>query len=310
MKRYGWRSKAAVAVALPMVLMAAEPGPTPAAARELGADQVELVDRLAAEGLTRAEMVGLYESLAPDAFTPPACVPGAEMFTDVPASAPFCPWVEELARRGITGGCSADQFCPGNPVTRAQMAVFLVGATADEPHRVVGDPGEPMFLDGGDGDCLWQNVPPGAYPRAHPTSFYMDSDGVVHLAGFPFAFDGPAGDATCGVANDWSDAVIFRLPPGYRTDFLQIFPSVNSQLGAVGIAPRGGVILAGNLIPGGSVFVFNVEDANGTSLDGISFRAAELLPATIAPEPEELSLEALRALLGPAAPATVAVGDR
>jgi hypothetical protein len=30
--------------------------------------------------------------------------------------------------RGITGGCAAGQYCPGQPVTRAQMAVFL-GAT-------------------------------------------------------------------------------------------------------------------------------------------------------------------------------------
>ncbi|MCP6768680.1 S-layer homology domain-containing protein, partial [Klebsiella pneumoniae] len=27
---------------------------------------------------------------------------------------------------GITGGCGAGNFCPGNPVTRAQMAVFLL----------------------------------------------------------------------------------------------------------------------------------------------------------------------------------------
>jgi hypothetical protein len=33
--------------------------------------------------------------------------------------------VAELARRGITGGCGSGAFCPGDPVNRAQMAVFL-----------------------------------------------------------------------------------------------------------------------------------------------------------------------------------------
>ena len=57
-----------------------------------------------ANGMTRQELVGLYEALAPADFVPPACVPGSEMFTDVPASNPFCSWIEELARRGITAG--------------------------------------------------------------------------------------------------------------------------------------------------------------------------------------------------------------
>jgi hypothetical protein len=48
------------------------------------------------------------------------------MFNDVPASSPFCPFIEELSRRGITGGCAPSLFCPGAPVTRQQMAVFLV----------------------------------------------------------------------------------------------------------------------------------------------------------------------------------------
>jgi hypothetical protein len=48
------------------------------------------------------------------------------MFTDVPASNPFCSWIEELARRGITAGCTPTTYCPSASVTRAQMAPFLV----------------------------------------------------------------------------------------------------------------------------------------------------------------------------------------
>jgi hypothetical protein len=33
-----------------------------------------------------------------------------------------------MANEGITGGCGGGNFCPSNPVTRAEMAVFLVTA--------------------------------------------------------------------------------------------------------------------------------------------------------------------------------------
>src|SRR6266567_965079 len=77
-----------------------------------------------AQGTTREQMtLAVGQALS---INPPACVPGAEMFNDVPASSPFCPYIEELSRRGITGGCGGGNFCPGAPVTRQQMAVFLV----------------------------------------------------------------------------------------------------------------------------------------------------------------------------------------
>ena len=36
--------------------------------------------------------------------------------------------IEALAAEGITGGCGAGNYCPSDPVTRGQMAVFLVRA--------------------------------------------------------------------------------------------------------------------------------------------------------------------------------------
>ena len=58
-------------------------------------------------------------------YVPPAAT---GVFQDVPVSDPFARWVEELVRRQVTGGCSAAPplFCPGQAVTRAQAAVFLV----------------------------------------------------------------------------------------------------------------------------------------------------------------------------------------
>jgi hypothetical protein len=92
----------------------------------------------AANGMTRQEMVALYGALAPADFSPPACVAGSEMFTDVPASNPFCPWIEELSRRGITAGCAPGLFCPSASVTRAQMAPFLIKASGPRAYAIAG----------------------------------------------------------------------------------------------------------------------------------------------------------------------------
>ena len=55
-------------------------------------------------------------------YTPPGCT---GVFPDVPCSSPFAPWIEQLFAEGITAGC-AGGFCPDLPVSRAQMAVFLL----------------------------------------------------------------------------------------------------------------------------------------------------------------------------------------
>jgi ELWxxDGT repeat protein len=74
--------------------------------------------------LTRAEMAVLLVTARHE--TPPAAT--GTRFQDVPADYWAAPWIEQLAADGVTGGCSPGLFCPGQPVTRAQMAVFLVTA--------------------------------------------------------------------------------------------------------------------------------------------------------------------------------------
>jgi hypothetical protein len=71
--------------------------------------------------------VFLLLASAGPAFQPPACT--APVFADVPCSHPFAAWINELAARGITGGCGGGDFCPGSPVSREQMAVFLLLAS-------------------------------------------------------------------------------------------------------------------------------------------------------------------------------------
>jgi hypothetical protein len=59
-------------------------------------------------------------------FTPPTAT--GTVFADVPADGFAAAWIEQLAAEGITGGCGGGNYCPTKPVTRAQMAVFLVKA--------------------------------------------------------------------------------------------------------------------------------------------------------------------------------------
>ena len=56
------------------------------------------------------------------AYAPPACQGN---FPDVPCASPFAAWIEDLANRQIAAGCGSGNFCPDNPNTRGQMAVFL-----------------------------------------------------------------------------------------------------------------------------------------------------------------------------------------
>jgi hypothetical protein len=58
-------------------------------------------------------------------YVPPACVPPG-VFADVPCPGPFTDWIEQLATESITSGCGGGFYCPGDPNTRGQMAVFLV----------------------------------------------------------------------------------------------------------------------------------------------------------------------------------------
>jgi hypothetical protein len=72
---------------------------------------------------TREQMAVFVLRTLDPTLTPPPC--GAPMFADVPASSAFCPWIEELARRGVVTGCGGGNYCPTASVTREQMSVFL-----------------------------------------------------------------------------------------------------------------------------------------------------------------------------------------
>jgi hypothetical protein len=77
------------------------------------------------------------------ALQPPACVAGSEVFADVPASSPYCSWIEELVRRGVVSGCGSGNYCPTEIVSRETMAVYLGATLALNPPAC----GTPVFAD-------------------------------------------------------------------------------------------------------------------------------------------------------------------
>jgi hypothetical protein len=54
--------------------------------------------------------------------------PASPTFNDVPLNDLGFQYIEALAASGITGGCGGGNYCPDNPVTRRQIAIFLAKA--------------------------------------------------------------------------------------------------------------------------------------------------------------------------------------
>jgi murein DD-endopeptidase MepM/ murein hydrolase activator NlpD len=74
--------------------------------------------------VTRAQMaVFLLRAKHGSSYSPP---PATGVFNDVPPTYWARAWIEQLAAEGITSGCGSVNYCPESPVTRDQMAVFLV----------------------------------------------------------------------------------------------------------------------------------------------------------------------------------------
>jgi hypothetical protein len=79
--------------------------------------------------VTREEMaVFILRMKYGNAYSPPAAT---GVFSDVPKTRWSAPWVEQLYREGITGGCATSpslKYCPTGSVSRASIAVVLVTA--------------------------------------------------------------------------------------------------------------------------------------------------------------------------------------
>ena len=65
----------------------------------------------------------LLRGLNGPTYRPPAAK--GTVFSDVPAGTFLGDWIEELAAEGVTSGCGGGSFCPGDVVSRGEMAAFL-----------------------------------------------------------------------------------------------------------------------------------------------------------------------------------------
>ena len=57
----------------------------------------------------------------------------ASSFPDVASTSWASLYIEAIYGAGITTGCGSGNYCPANPVTRDQMAAFIIRAKAGEP---------------------------------------------------------------------------------------------------------------------------------------------------------------------------------
>jgi hypothetical protein len=77
------------------------------------------------DSISRAQMaVFILKGKFGSSHVPPP--PTGTVFNDVSTSTFAAAWIEELASLGITAGCGNGNYCPDDPVTRAQMAAFLL----------------------------------------------------------------------------------------------------------------------------------------------------------------------------------------
>ena len=95
--------------------------------------------------VSRAQMaVFLLRGIYGGAYQPPAAT--GQLFGDVTANSFAAAWIEQLALEAITSGCGNANYCPDAPITRAQMAVFLLRSlfgSAYQPPPATGK----MFTD-------------------------------------------------------------------------------------------------------------------------------------------------------------------
>ena len=89
-------------------------------------------------------------------------------FTDVDTASPFCPNVDWLRNRAVTLGCtSATLFCPGDFVSRLQMAAFMnrLGAALTPIVVSVNDVPGALDLDIAPVICQTANQTIAGFPR-------------------------------------------------------------------------------------------------------------------------------------------------
>ena len=69
----------------------------------------------------------------------PSVVSANHIFSDVPTSSTFHAVINTLKHAGFTSGCTPTTYCPNDPVSRAQMAAFLVRSAGRMEYQTITD---------------------------------------------------------------------------------------------------------------------------------------------------------------------------
>ena len=107
------------------------------------------------DNITRGQMaVFVVRSvMGGDSFT----YSGAPYFNDVQPGDAYFPWIQKMYELGITGGCAPSTYCPNDPVTRGQLAVFIVRARYGASTAFT-YPATPQFTDVSSGSSYFSWV--------------------------------------------------------------------------------------------------------------------------------------------------------
>ena len=118
----------------------------------------------------------------------------APYFRDVPEDSPYYSAVQRMREWGISAGCSADRFCPDQPVTRVELAASLIAAWMQAqgisrftytgtPYFADVPPGHPFFsfvqkamdLEFGSGCSATEYCPSATVTRAEAAAMLLRS---------------------------------------------------------------------------------------------------------------------------------------
>jgi len=132
-------------------------------------------------------------------FLPPPCT---GIFPDVPCPGGFAVnWIEQYSRDGITAGCGGGLYCPGNPVTRAEMAVFVGKAMRGTANWTPGDLGS-------------SNTGLGADSLRNNSAFAWDSTAIGYQALYTQSFANGDVDYNADNTAVGAWALLYNQPDG------------------------------------------------------------------------------------------------
>ena len=135
-------------------------------------------------------IIMLAAAVAVAAATPAVAAPCGG-FTDVDDTVVgplFCENVQWVKNRGVAAGCTASTYCPGDPVSRLQMAAFMNRlGTALTPVELAPVSAAPVAVDPTTNPVLCATPAPGFAVPDFPRRAYVT--GAAHLSSPPVAID-------------------------------------------------------------------------------------------------------------------------